>query len=207
MDSGSSPEAPQDSPPYRQVLFESSLSYADLSGAERRIDGVDNVIRIFDLSNVVPEQTINGYLSRLRRIMSARPGSLELRRRQETLPDYPPRNAGHLVQAKVSYGDYDWGSGIFYLVQFTQGRGNYPNNSELGYLFQGLSKDGRFYVSADIRVAHPMLPLDSSEFPSVDSIDDAAMQMDLSLDGQKDSSFIPSLGEVRSLISGIKLGE
>ncbi len=75
----------------------------------------------------------------------------------QQLPDYPPRNAAHLFQVKMQYLDASWGSGLFYLAQFTQGPGNAPNNEELTYLFQGLSKDGQFFVSADLRVTHPKL--------------------------------------------------
>jgi hypothetical protein len=33
-----------------------------------------------------------------------------------------------------------------------------PNNEELLFLFQGLSKDGLSYLSADFRITHPKLP-------------------------------------------------
>ena len=76
--------------------------------------------------------------------------------KDEELPDYPPRNAAHLLQIRIQYLDAPWGSGLFYVTQFVQDYA-WPDNERLVYLFQGLSKDEKFYVSADFRITHRSL--------------------------------------------------
>jgi hypothetical protein len=76
----------------------------------------------------------------LKKALHERRNARELEQSYTSLPDFPPRNAGHLVQDNVRYVDFPWGQGVFYLCAFTQGPGNFPNNDELIYLFQGLSR-------------------------------------------------------------------
>ena len=45
------------------------------------------------------------------------------------------------------------GDGIFFLTQFTQEFGNLVTNDELSLTYQGISKDGKYYVLADFPVA------------------------------------------------------
>ena len=96
-------------------------------------------------------------------------------REARTTANYPPRNAAHTFQLKLAYVDTAWGSGLFYLTQFSQEPHlDFANNEELVYLFQGLSKDGNFYVSAGIHVAHPKLPLRGNAPPEERQPDEIA---------------------------------
>jgi hypothetical protein len=121
-----------------------------------------------------------------------------------SLPDYPLRNAGHLVQVKVDYVDFAWGSGVFYLVQFTQGPGNFPDNDELIYTFQGISHDGRLYVAADFRVFSNLLSKTSTP-TSGDDVDEAVTNIGRRLDKEADSAFSPDLSIIRSWMGAIKI--
>ncbi len=75
----------------------------------------------------------------------------------ELLPFLPTWNAGQVFHANESFVDFQNGSGIRYLTQYAQDV--YPiNNYSLFYTFQGLTDDGRFYVTAIFPVSTPVLP-------------------------------------------------
>ncbi|MBK1883376.1 hypothetical protein JIN85_13190 [Luteolibacter pohnpeiensis] len=57
-------------------------------------------------------------------------------------------------------------------MAFTQGPGNYRNNEELTYLFQGLSYDEKIFISGDFRVTHAILRATIDSISDYDYIDD-----------------------------------
>jgi hypothetical protein len=79
-------------------------------------------------------------------------------------PFLPVMNAGQLIQAKAFIFDFQDGSGLRYLTQF--GQDIYPiNNQNLVYIYQGLTFDGAYYISAIFPIGNPVLPLDGSQIP------------------------------------------
>ena len=146
-------------------------------------------------------------VTRLEKAIRERKSASQLRVRGQDLPLYPSQNAGFLVQDKISYEQFDWGSGIFFLAQFTQSRGMFPNNSELTYQFQGISKDRRLFVCATFNVTNPILPASLEVVPQTDTINDDAVEMAMRLDRQPDGSFSPDLGIIRSWVGSIKMPE
>jgi hypothetical protein len=58
---------------------------------------------------------------------------------------------------KIRYFNFRNGSGVAWLTQRTVDMAPI-NNAQLWYVFQGLTKDGAYYVAAQIRVTHPSLP-------------------------------------------------
>ena len=91
--------------------------------------------------------------------------------------------------------------------QYTQEmRPNPINNEELTYNFQGLTRDGRYYVAARFAVTHPSLPK---------GIDFANVERDKKLlylrrDERKlsrlpESSFRPSLKSLKALLSSVEI--
>lgn len=195
---------PDDFPPSRIIVMKDPRSYPSFT-EPRYAFPASNVVRFYDLQDVGKNRTIQGSVKMLKAAMRERRSASELRSPYKELPDYPTHNAAFLVQDKVSYHEYDWGSGVFCLAQFTQGRGNFPNNEELCYQFQGLSKDGRVYVSAAFRVTHPILPASIDSVPNSETINDDAEKMAKRLNQQPDDSFSPGLSVIRSWIESIKL--
>jgi hypothetical protein len=64
----------------------------------------------------------------------------------DKLPFLPIWNAGQVFHANVKYLNFAGGSGVRYLTLYAQ----YPapiNNHDLFYTFQGLTSDGRYYIS------------------------------------------------------------
>ena len=104
---------------------------------------------------------------------------------KELLADKPPsvqagigipvlsiRGAGQLLDAQVHYLTFANGTGVRVLTQFAQNF--WPiNNADLVYVFQGLTSDNAYYVSAVLPVAAPFLPEqvdDPAAVPAVDGV-------------------------------------
>jgi len=77
------------------------------------------------------------------------------------LPFLPIWNAAQVFSAQVTYFDFQNGSGVRYLTMFGQGLAP-VDNQNLFYTFQGLTEDGRYYLSAVLPVTHPALPEDGA---------------------------------------------
>jgi len=77
------------------------------------------------------------------------------------LPFLPIWNAAQVFSAQVTYFDFQNGSGVRYLTMFGQGLSP-VDNQNLFYTFQGLTDDGRYYLSAVLPVTHPSLPNDGA---------------------------------------------
>lgn len=195
---------PDDFPPSRVIIMKDRRPYPSFS-EPRYAFPARNVVRFYDLGKVNHERTIWKSIETLQAVMRKRPPSSAFDSPNKNLPDYPTHNASFLVHHKVSYHDYPWGSGVFCVAQFTQGPGNYPNNEEICYQFQGLSKDGRMYVSAAFRITHPILPATIDAAPPFRDRSTAAQKIADRLDQQGDDSFDPPLSQIRARIESIRL--
>jgi hypothetical protein len=174
-----------------------------------------NVLRVYNVLEVTraPYKTIQPHIEHLQSLLKVRPNKVpsgdkhgDRYDKLEQLPDYPSRNAGHLLQVKMGYIDAAWGSGLFYISQFVQGIGEAPNNEELVYLFQGLTKDEKYYVSADFRITHPSIPNALREVPKTrQEADDLTERIVSTLSKQADDSFTPSLRKIREWVSTLKI--
>jgi len=196
--------APDDYPPHTMVCFEDAREYPAFKKGPRYFSPGRNSIRVYRITQVdqAPYKTIQEDIARLKQLLNGRPKDVPLKDTDDSLPDYPPRNAMHLFHPKLSYWDATWGSGLCYLTQFTQEADDFANNEELTYVLQGISKDGNFYFSADFRTTHPKLPSGIDARPkrsTPDSIADIAF-----LNKQPDDAFTPSLRKVREWVSAMK---
>ena len=82
----------------------------------------------------------------------ADPGS-----KPDHMPFLPGFNASQLFYSQFKIISFPGGTGIRYLTQYDQAP--LPvNNNELFYTFQGLTADGRNYVSIIFPASHPSLP-------------------------------------------------
>ena len=88
------------------------------------------------------------------------------------IPILPIIPAGQLIDVHIEYLTFTNGSGIRVLTQL--GQGSWPiNNEGLVYIFQGLTSDGAYYVSAFLPVTVSFLPDhvdDPATVPPVDGI-------------------------------------
>jgi hypothetical protein len=79
----------------------------------------------------------------------------------KNLPFLPYVNAAQDFYAQMQVVNFQNGSGIRYLTQFDQAP--IPiNNQEMFYTFQGLTSNGRYYISATLPVNAAFLPVDGN---------------------------------------------
>jgi len=124
----------------------------------------------------------------------------------EHLPFLPLFNAAQVMHAKVEFMDFGNGSGVRYLTQFDQAP--IPiNNFELIYTYQGLSEDGKYYISVVLPITHPELP-ESNQVSLDENFDVERFKTEMAesvmkLNEFSDSSFSPDLTMLDLIIQSI----
>ncbi|HSI16009.1 MAG TPA: hypothetical protein VK961_28430 [Chthoniobacter sp.] len=137
----------------------------------------------------------------LRTVLRERP------EKRKELPSLPWADTGQAFNKKLRYLDFHGGSGIAWLTQWTI-EPVPVNNSQLQYRFQGLTKDGAFYVAAQINVSHPSLPAkpEVKDYRTFEKhyaayLEKAAQE----IGAQPDESFQPSLAKLRAMFESIQI--
>ncbi len=124
------------------------------------------------------------------------------------VPILPLWNATQVFLAKPAYLDFQDGSGIRYLTQY--GQAIMPiNNHDLFYSFQGLTSDGKYWISAVVPVNHPSiqatydnpLPADLDQFMA--NYEQYTALIRANLDTQPLETFTPSLADLDAMIQSI----
>jgi len=147
-------------------------------------------------------------------VASQIPGDLQalLQSRQagDIIPYLPPYNAGQVMHAQVGYLDFKSGSGVRYLTQFDQAP--LPiNNNEIHYTFQGLTSDGKYYVSAVLPVSLAGLPADwkvDLDNPPADLVEDFPKYIIDTVDmlnGLPASAFNPDLSVLDAMMGSLEI--
>ena len=122
-------------------------------------------------------------------------------------PVLPFPDVGIVFITKVRYLDFPNGSGMAWLSQWLY-EANPINNEELWYVFQGLTKDGKYYVSVEVRMKHPSLPekADTSNSQEFSKTYDAYLRKAVpALAKLPDETFRPSLVKLRAMFESIKV--
>jgi hypothetical protein len=125
------------------------------------------------------------------------------------MPFMPLFNASQVLHVHVKYLDFKSGQGVRFLTQFDQAF--IPiNNSELFYTYQGLSRDGKYYVAAVLPVNHPDLPADGkvtgNEPPEFTSDFPAYLANRVkTLNTQADNTFTPDLTQLDAMLSSLEI--
>lgn len=84
----------------------------------------------------------------------------------QSIPFLPIENAGQVFHARESYVSFKDGLGIGFLTEYAQFSAP-ANNHDLFYAFQGLTSDGKYWISAILPANASFLPAtyDSTEVP------------------------------------------
>ncbi len=192
-------------------------------GAGRFLILSSNYLRVYNIrdAKTAPYETIQASIAGLEKVLKKRPKKAsdahpKLKKPGVVyeLPDYPPRNAGHLIESKLSFIDAPWGSGICYITQFVQGMGETPNNEQLTYVCQGITKKQGFFISADFQISHPDVPSGTAD-PGFDwrkageqeAAEAFCEKIERLLDAAADESFTPPLRSLREWLLSLKLQE
>jgi hypothetical protein len=124
------------------------------------------------------------------------------------LPFLPLGNEGQLIRARMEFLDFKSGKGVQFLTQLAQGMGPI-NNYELIYSFQGLTSDGKYYISAILPVTNSELPADArageEQNQTLTDYQVYRSSMITLLDQQPAGSFTPDLSKLDALIRSIEV--
>jgi hypothetical protein len=154
----------------------------------------------FEAINEIAGNTI----AEQRQLLAERPAA------PEEIPFLPMFNAAQMMRAQVEYLDFQSGTGVRFVTQYSQAL-TVVNNQELFYTFQGLTHDGAYYVAAILPVSNPILPADGSGIPGGDfdafasGFENYIIDTEGQLDAQPPSGFTPDLSLLDAMIQSLKI--
>lgn len=201
-------------PASRCFVFESARAAAEIGP---NLWDADNFVCFFPLGDPSVADFRAAYpqlsesAARLRRLLRSRPARLGRRNRWgfwDGLPEMPLRNASVSLLARAGYLDFRAASGILFLAQHSQEMPATPAaNDRLAAHFQGITRDGRFYVAAQFDVDHPSLPADDGavNYGRLDKRLSYLRRDEARLNRAAEDSFGPSLKSLKALLSSIEV--
>jgi hypothetical protein len=142
----------------------------------------------------------------LRKILNARPRTLTPKR--TTIIDMPWIEASRSIFSRYQYLNFKSGSGVLFLTQYGQDADPNPvNNEELTCNFQGLTRDGKYYIAARLAISHPSLPrgIDFTDKIKRDKRHLYLRRAETRLNGLPENSFSPMLVSLKALLSSISV--
>ena len=126
------------------------------------------------------------------------------------LPFLPLINAAQLFSAQVSYFDFQNGSGVRYLTM--HGQDIFPvDNQHLIYTYQGITQDGRYYISAVLPITNSGLPDDGADLIGENMMDfynnwDNYLATTMRFLGEQPlDSFTPSIQLLDEMIASLQI--
>jgi len=129
----------------------------------------------------------------------------------KSLPFLPVFNAAQTFHSNYVHFPFLTGNGIRYLTLFAQYAAPI-NNHDLFYTYQGLTTDGKYWVSAILPVNNPILPDNADNPPGGQTWEQftnnyQVYQADMitQLEAQTPDSFTPSLNALDGMISTITI--
>jgi hypothetical protein len=127
------------------------------------------------------------------------------------LPILPIFNAGQEFFTQYTVIPFGSGNGIRFLTQYSQ-YVDPINNHELFYTFQGLTGDGKYWISAILPVSNPILPADGNTPPNGQSQEDFSnnftkyiAELTNQLNAQAPENFSPGLAMLDALVTSIQI--
>ena len=120
------------------------------------------VIRVYPVADFIAmNDIISDWVNALQSVLVDMPAD------PESLPLLPMFNAAQVFHAKVGYFPFQNGSGVRFLTEYAQYYAP-VNNYDLFYTYQGLTADGKYWVSAIFPVNAPWLQetWNSTEVPA-----------------------------------------
>lgn len=146
----------------------------------------------------------------LRELLRDHPGNLRhwSKTNKMDIPDFPELDAYNSIIAKFQYLGFRSGTGILFLTQYgDELEPNPVNNEELTLDFQGLTSDGRYYVSARLAITQPSLPrgIDFTGHIKRDMKWNYLKKEREELDRLPEDSFVPSMKRLKSMLASLHI--
>ncbi len=180
--------------------FDIPVEYIKFSFTGYPLSGTSNepVIEVFPTDGYTIAKDI---ISNLKDLLSLRPAEAN------QIPYLPITNSAQVFHAKVKYMDFGSGSGVRYLTQM--GQGIWPINSkDMFYTYQGLTSDGKYYISVLMPVSSSVVPA-TGEGADLNQLGNDYLAyvngVRTQLEAQPDDSYTPSLAALDALVQSIKV--
>jgi hypothetical protein len=129
----------------------------------------------------------------------------------DALPVMDLLGAAQEFHAQYKVVSFTGGSGIRFISQYAQYYAPI-NNRDMFLIFQGLTSDEQYYVSAILRISNPILPANADNPPGGLTWDEFANQFDTyiadittKLNAQPEASFVPTIPLLDVLIQSITI--
>ncbi len=120
------------------------------------------------------------------------------------LPFLPIFNAGQEFFAMYQVLPFASGNGIRFLAQYSQ-YADPINNHEVFYTYQGLTSDGKYWISATLPISNPLLPADGTNPPNSQNWDSYLAALVTQLNAQPRESYSPTITMLDALIASISI--
>jgi hypothetical protein len=176
----------------------------------------DPMIRIYPAAEFAAmNSVIADRISAMQTLLTSTPAN------PDGIPLLPMFNAAQVFRARVGYFPFQNGSGVRFLTEYAQYYAP-VNNYDLFYSYQGLTADGKYWVSAIFPVNLPWLqvtwnstevPVDGVPAPAMDS---ANLQADMEtyyatmldrLNGESGEAFTPSVNCLDQFMQSLSIGD
>ena len=108
------------------------------------------------------------------------------------MPYLSETNAGQALSSNHRLVNFKNGKGLRYITFMTQGIGPI-NNDYLLYIYQGITADGKYYVSATMPISAKALPDPATVTNFMNDVDGYYKSVSDLLDQQPDDAFTPAL--------------
>jgi hypothetical protein len=144
---------------------------------------------------------------------------LQVLEQGDSIPLLPGYNAAQVFKAQARFLDFDNGSGVRWLTQLAQYSAA-VNNQDLFYSFQGLTRDGKYWVSVMLPVNAPYLqeapdsvevppgglPHPAAGSPGLDALlEEYYRLMLILLNNTPDTGYTPALDCLDNLVASITI--
>jgi|WetSurMetagenome_2_1015567.scaffolds.fasta_scaffold141021_2 hypothetical protein len=201
-------------PENRKIAFQGY----PLSGGFFEVDGSDQGgLTIYPIADFVAmnQPTISPIVTNMQILLADKPAT------PQSIPFLPVFNAAQVFRAQVKYLDFQNGQGIRFLTEYAQYSAP-VNNHDLFYTFQGITADGKYWVSAvlPVNAAYLQDAYDSVNVPAggipAPAMDDLNYTGDMAayyvsmldkLNTTPDASFTPALDCLDQYIQSLQISD
>lgn len=201
-------------PENRKIAFQGY----PLSGGFFEVDGSDQGgLTIYPIADFVAmnQPTISPIVTNMQILLADKPAI------PQSIPFLPVFNAAQVFRAQVKYLDFINGQGVRFLTEYAQYSAP-VNNHDLFYAFQGITADGKYWVSAilPVNAVYLQAAYDSANVPaggilapSMDSpnyiadMDTYYINMLNKLNTTPDADFTPGLDCLDQYIQSLQISD
>jgi hypothetical protein len=166
-------------------------------------------VRLYRMDDLAQYDFLMEQVEQLQNLLAERPDLTAFETVSEnamwnTLPYVPVLTHGQVLRAQATYIDTEAVRGIGYITATMAAAEPFMNNS-FSYVFQGISADGQFYISANFMLNTDLFPAEIGPDYNIETFDwlQATKEAVATLNAAAPGDFTPSLDAIGSLINSM----